>query len=253
LARVPYLNSAVFFRGSPLEGKYHFVDCPPRQLGEKAAAGEVASGLLPAADFLRLRDRFEPLGHVGIAVRGRVKSVLLFAKRPIRQLGGATIAVTQETSTSAVLLRLILERRYELEAPTYIRGTHPEAEALLLIGDEALKFQKTNTQYPFEIDLAFEWWLWQHLPFVLALWAIRTDADPQERKQIEAGLMRALTVNSGQLELIAQEASPKLGIPAEELHAYLKGIVYRFSPAEDEGLAKFAELAKEMGTGTKCG
>lgn len=246
LARVPYLNSAPFFRGLPLEGRYELVDCVPRQLGEKAASGEIAAGLLPIADYLRLRGAFEPLGRIGIAVRGRAKSVLLFSKLPIRQLGGRTISITHETSTSAVLLRLILEQRYELPAPAYIRGTDPDAEALLLIGDEALTYQKTNTAYPFEIDLAFEWWLWQHLPCVFAIWAIRKDVDAQARKQIEAGLMRALTVNSGQLEAIAEEASTRLSIPAPELHAYLKAFVYRFSQPEEEGIAKFADLAKEI-------
>ena len=54
LARIPYLNSAPFFRGLPLGAGYDLVDCVPRELGLRAAAGEIMAGLLPLIDFFRL-------------------------------------------------------------------------------------------------------------------------------------------------------------------------------------------------------
>ena len=220
-------------------------DCVPRELGARAAAGVLLAGLMPLVDYFRLADAFDRIGRFGIAVRGRAHSVLLFARRPLRQLEGATIAVTEETSTSAVLLRLLLEQRYEITPQAYLRGSHPEADALLLIGDEALRVRQTNRQYPYEIDLAFEWWLWQHLPFVFALWAIRKDAAPEDRKQVELGLVKALALNTPRLEAIAQEASPALGVPAPDLHAYLSGFIYRLSAPEEAGIARFKELIDE--------
>jgi len=221
------------------------VDCVPRELGRRAAAGELTAGLLPLADYLKLEGTFERLGHFGIAVRGRAHSVLLFSRRPIRQLDGATITVTHETSTSALLLRLILEGRYRLSPAEYRRGVGYEGDALLLIGDEALRFRQTNAQYPFEVDVAFEWWLWQHLPFVFAVWAIRKDADAKEKRQIEAGLARSLSMNVKELAAIAQEHAQALGAPAEELRAYLESFVYRLGPEEETGIRKFKELADE--------
>jgi chorismate dehydratase len=221
------------------------VDLVPRELGERAAAGELTAGLLPLADYLRLQERFERLGRFGIAVRGRARSVVLFSRRPIRQLDGATIAVTQETSTTAVLLRLILEQRYRINPAEYRRGTDPEADALLLIGDEALRVQQANTQYPYEIDLAFEWWLWQHLPFVFAIWAIRKDADPDAKKSLERSLSLTLGRNTAQLPGIAEERSASLGIPAAELAAYLSRFVYRLSADEEQSIARFTELVHE--------
>ncbi len=242
LARVPYLNSAPFYRGLTLGERYEFTDCLPRELGKKAAAGELLAGLLPVVDYIRLQDRFERIGHFGIAVRGRARSVLLFAMKPIRRLDGATIAVTEETSTSACLLRLILEQRYHVQPGAYQRGADQAADALLLIGDEALRFKQTNTRYPFEIDLGFEWWLWQHLPFVFAVWAVRKEAAALEKKQLESAIARALGTNLPQLSAIAQEASSAFGIPAAELETYLFGFAYRLGQAEEEGMKKFIEL-----------
>ena len=245
VARVPYLNSAPFFRGLTLGERYTLSDCVPRRLGEQAAAGEIAAGLLPLIDYVRLEGTFERLGHFGIAVRGRARSVLLFTRKPLRQLEGATIAVTEETSSSACLLQLILEQRYKVTPASHQRGTSAEADALLLIGDEALRFKQTNTRYPFEIDIAFEWWLWQHLPFVFAVWAIRKDASAQEKKQIESGIARSLGMNLLQLGSIAAEFSQQLGISAEELETYLSNFVYRLGQFEEEGIKRFKELVDE--------
>ncbi len=267
IAKVPYLNTVPFFRGVSWEERFEVVECVPRELGRRAAAGEVTAGPLPLADYFKLEDAFERLGHFGIAVRGRAHSVLLFSRKPLRQLDGATIAVTHETSTSAILLRLVLEERYRLLPAAYQRVADLEAarppgpplmvagaggsnesragDALLLIGNEALRFKQANTQYPFEIDVAFEWWLWQHLPFVFAVWAIRKDAGAKEKQQVEAGLARSLSINMKELAAIAEEQAQTLGVPADELRVYLESFVYRLGPDEEAGIKQFKELANE--------
>ena len=260
VARVPYLNSAPFFRGLPLGERYTITDCVPRELGERAARGELIAGLLPVADYLRLEDRFERLGPFGIAVRGRAHSVFLFSRKPIRQLDGGTIAVTAAPSTTGVLLRLLLEQRYHISPAAYDRVRVPTSadaarpapesdgragDALVLIGDEALTFRERNREYPFEIDLAFEWWLWQHLPFVFAVWAVRKDAVDEEKRELALALTKALARNATQLEMIAEERAASLGLPAKELHAYLASFIYRLSQPEEAGIARFRELVHE--------
>ena len=293
IARVPYLNSAPFFRGLSVPASFELIDKPPRQAGARAAAGDLFAGLLPLADFLRLKGSFDRLGPFGIAVRGRARSVLLFSRKPVRQLEGSVISVTEDTSTSAVLLRLILEQRYDLAPSAYARvgapanggsakevpmhesgsaarvgapqpasqggvdegsvdarsvsthrGHYPDADALLLIGDEALRFRQTNALYPFEIDLGFEWWLWQHLPCVFAVWAITKHAPADEKRTLELAITQSFGRNQHQLEVIAQEHSTRLGIPAADLHSYLSSFIYRLSQPEEEAIKQFYNLAE---------
>ena len=221
-------------------------------------------------DYFRLAGTFDRLGRFGIAVRGRAHSALLYARRPLRQLDGAVIAVTEETSTTLCLLRLLLEVRYRLTPAAYERvraphtqalgvgwttrvpehgsataerGHSPEADALLLIGDEALRFQQANTRYPFEIDVAFEWWLWQHLPFVFAVWAVRKDVDEPTRKQLERGITTSLGLNMKRLDVIAQESAKRLGLPETTVQTYLSSFIYRLSQPEEEAISRFRELA----------
>lgn len=242
---MPYLNSLPFFRGLTLKEPYGFTDCVPRELGRRAAAGELVAGLLPLVDCFRLQATFERLGPFGIAVRGRAQSAILFARRPIRQLDGATISITEESSTTACLLRLILEARYGVAPATYRRGRHPDAEALLLIGDEAIRFRQANAQYPFETDVAFEWWLWQHLPFVFAVWAIRKDAPQPDKKQLELAIAGSLAANLSRLDAVSQEQAPAFGLTAQDIQSYLSAFLYRLSQPEEAAIRRFRELLDE--------
>ena len=248
LARLPYLNCAPYFTGLAGEAGWEWADLVPHELGVKAASGEVAAGVLSLVDFLHLQDRFERLGPLGIAVRGRSASALLFSRKPLRQLEGLPIAVTDETSTTVLLLRLLLEQRYGL-ATRFTRRARPAddeaAEAALLIGDEALRFRATNRTRPYEIDVAFEWWLWQHLPFVFAVWAIRKDGDAELKRRLSTALQRALAANLREPQAMAQARAASVGMTAEEVTQYLGNFIYRLSEPEEQAIQRFSQLAHD--------
>lgn len=242
LARIPYVNCAPFFEGLTLDESWSWEDLSPRQLGLEAEAGRIAAGPMSLVDYLRLQDRFERLGRLGIAVRGRSGSALLFSRKPLRQLDGASIAVTQETSTTALLLRLILEVRYKLAPAAYQSGKSDNADAVLLIGDEALACRASSRSYPFEIDLAFEWWLWQHLPFVFAVWAVRKDCDPHDKQQLTEAVAKTLARNLTRLNRLAQDRAGAIDMTAEDVQRYLGQFVYRFGHEEEQAIQQFERL-----------
>ena len=248
VARIPYTNCAPFFHGLAAEEAWAWADLSPRQLGQEAKEGRLMAGPMALADFLRLNGAFERLGSLGIAVRGRCGSVLLFSRKPARQLDGEIIAVTEDTSTAALLLRLILEQQFRIKPKQYVprqqSGTE-DAEAVLLIGDEALKFRAVNRRYPYETDLAFEWWLWQHLPFVFAVWAVRKDAPAAEAQRLSRLLQHQLAVNTGRLDELAKERAPSLGLPPEEVQRYLASFIYRLSEPEERAITQFGALVHE--------
>ncbi|TMQ69490.1 MAG: hypothetical protein E6K80_11540 [Candidatus Eisenbacteria bacterium] len=70
-ARIPYANAAPFYALWP-EAPFAVRNLVPRDLGREAESGTVDLGLMATADYLRLRDRFELLGPLGVAVRGSV-------------------------------------------------------------------------------------------------------------------------------------------------------------------------------------
>ncbi len=244
VGRIPYLNCEPFqlaFAGTP----FRFVDAPPRRLGQLADEGVVDAGLMASADFFRLDDRFALAGPYCIAARREVRSVLLLSTRPADALHDAEIVLTDDSSTSALLLRLVLEQAHGVRRPRYVRAADRSDEhtpdARLVIGDDALRARASGfPSYPYVMDLAFEWWQWTALPMVFAVWTVRTSAPPAERAHLRDALEASLLqFGAGADARIAAQHAPALGMTQDDTLAYLRLLTYRLGDAEAQGLAAF--------------
>lgn len=242
VGQISYLNSQPFY---PLLGEHRLIPTPPSELGRMAASGEIDAGILATADYLICEKRYEPVGALGIANREEVRSILLASRRPIDDLENATIGITEETSTSVRLLRLLLEVRYGLEPKAYVRGLRDGADAFLLIGNEALSENHHPRQgFPHRYDLASEWWAWKGLPFVFALWAIRRSIPDRQKTQFAELLERSFQEGMTRIDEIAARFAPSLG-RVEDLAWYLRNFHYRLGELEMRGLAEFRRLVLE--------
>lgn len=241
VGQIAYLNSQPFY---PLLGEHRLIPTPPSELGRMAKSGEIDAGILATADYLACEERYEPVGGLGIANHEEVRSILLASRRPIEELTKATIGVTEETSTSVRLLRLLLEVRYGLEPLSYVRGLRDGADAFLLIGNEALsENHRPRPGYPYRYDLASEWWAWKGLPFVFALWAIRKSIPERQKRQFRDLLERSFQEGMQQIDAIAARFAPELG-RVEDLAGYLRNFHYRLGEPEMRGLDEFRRLVE---------
>lgn len=236
VGRIAYLNVEPFFHAFPWPLA---AELPPRPLARAVALGEVDAGPLPLADCIRLEKRLHLLPF-GVATTGRARSVLVFSRRPLRELGGRPVAVTTETSTSVQLLRILLAFR-EGVAPPALVGPDERADAVLLIGDRALRTHRDSWPHPLCFDLGEEWTRWTGLPCVFAAWAVRADADPAGRAALPGVLEQALTTGLASLPAIAR-ARRDLGLEEREVVEYLRGFTYRLGSDEDKGAAEFRRL-----------
>jgi chorismate dehydratase len=247
-ARIPYANAAPFYA---LWGDAPFAvrNLTPRELGREAEAGGVDLGLMAAADYLRLRGRFELLAPpLGLATRGPVQSVLLFSRRPAAALAGALVSVTPETSTSVRLLRLLLDVRRGLAGVRYLRGLEPaQADAMLMIGDSAMRMRNQRPAgFTHTLDLGADWLEWTNLAFVYAVWAVRSDLEPGARAELGRFLEASLAAGLADLGAVARQQSEP-GWSAAEMEAYLRRFHYRLGPEDLAGLERFESLLAEHG------
>jgi chorismate dehydratase len=241
-ARIPYANAAPFY-ALWADAPFAVRNLVPRELGREAEAGTVDLGLMATGDYLRLKDRFEMLGPMGVASRGAVLSVLLFSKRPASALAGALISVTPETSTSIRLLKLLLDVRHGLQGVRYVRGLEPsQADALLVIGDNAMRMRNHRPDgFTHALDLGADWHEWTGLPFVYAVWATRRSLDPTVQEELREFLDASLSAGLGNLpEIARQQTAP--GWSATEIEAYLRRFHYRLGPEDLAGMDRFEEL-----------
>jgi len=236
VGRISYLNVEPFFHAFP----WPLADAlAPRQLGEAVAAGRLDAGPLPLADVIRLEAEVAAMPF-GIATRDRAQSVFLFADRPMGDLGGRRIAVTGETATSVRLLRILLAFRDEVAPPRLVALDEP-ADAVLLIGDAALKALHGAWPRPRCFDLGEEWTRWTGLPCVFAAWAVRRGIEAGARAALADALERSLATGLASLPEIAR-ARRDLGLPDAVIEGYLRGFVYRLGPDEDKATAEFRRL-----------
>ena len=246
LALIPYLNCEPFYQGLDALD-FDVVREVPRELGRLAEEGAPTCGPLAVADYLRLRDRLDPLGDFGIAAEGPVHSVLLFARREMGQLSGARVSLTAESSTSAALVRLLLQRRYALQGVRFTREEDASDDARLLIGDRALAAASDGLEsFPYVYDLGEEWHAWQSLPFVFARWVVSKDVPEDDRARIRQALENSLATWEQRVPEIAARRGAAVRLDEDGVREYLGALRYRLGPLEEHAERTFGLLLSEM-------
>ncbi len=244
LGQLAYLNTQPF---EPFPGLRVF-RASPSEIGRLAATSELDAGLLSAGDLIRNEGRYSPLGDphgaFGIACRKKAGSVFLLSRRPPEQLGGRIVEITRETSTSVLLLRLWLEQRLGIERPEYRLGVTREHEAVLLIGDAALRErERPDPRFPYRFDLAARWRDWTGLPFVFAIWSARRSLTSAKRSVLQETIAASLERGVERIPEIAADAAGPLGDEAT-IAGYLHDFTYRFDEPERRGFETFRRLAR---------
>ncbi len=251
---VPYLNMVPFHQGfgpEPMEiggRSFEFRPLSPRALGLEAEKGTIDAGALSLLDSLQLASHYEPLGQYGIGVNRAAGSVLLFSRIPLAYLKGVC-AVTDETSTSFRLLQLLLEKRYQIKNVSFGRIASAmlfdgSADALLLIGDEAIRARLEGVKgFPIVTDLGEEWFSWQGHPFMFARWVARRGLRQDVKDMIEVALEKSLQTSAlNNAALVADEAQKRRFAP-ELVSAYWSGFAYRLQAEHLQSAAIFQELS----------
>ena len=262
LGQLAYLNTQPF---EPFPGLRVF-RASPSGIGRLAATSELDAGLLSVGDLIRNEERYSPLGDAqgtfGIACRKQAGSVFLLSRRPAEQLGGRVVEITRETSTSVLLLRLWLEQRLGIERPEYRSGVTREHEAVLLIGDEALRErERPDPRFPYRFDLAARWRDWTGLPFVFAIWSARRSLTSAKRSGLEETIAASLERGIERIPEIAEAAAGPLG-DGPTIAGYLQDFTYRFDEPERRGFEAFRRLVRKrsliassramLGNGASC-
>ncbi|MBI5471637.1 MAG: aminofutalosine synthase MqnE [Ignavibacteriae bacterium] len=249
IGKIPYLNSVPFY--SHFEKRqFRMLPVAPRRMGMLSEKGQIDAGLFSLMDFISQEETLEMMGWC-IATRDQVKSVMLFSNEGWRDLDGKTIGITDDTATSVILLKVLLEKKYGVRA-RFERlhagvNDYTKFDAVLLIGDEALRCNKTGLNgFELVFDLAKEWYDWQKLPFVFAVWAMKKSLDELTKEELKKILSNALAKSEERLASVGELHGRQIGLAAEATREYLEGFNYRLGEREREAMGRFRELIEEL-------
>lgn len=220
----------------------------PSRLATLLRNSELDIGLIPIVEYFRANDQdkgYRILPNISIASRGSVLSIQLFSRIPIENI--QQIALDTSSRSSVALLKILLAEKYKL-SPTFvpcdpsINPATAETEAVLLIGDAALKNLGT-TEY--NVDLGTAWHELTGLPFVYACWVARGEVALGTAPNL---LLEAKKRGVTQIPEIVRIEAKKLGLPKSLCENYLQHhIHYDLGESEIAGLEHFYKLAVKNG------
>ena len=245
IGKIPYLNT-VPFHAHFEKRQFRILPVAPRRMGVLSLQGELDAGLFSLMDYFQQEDHLELLG-LCLATRDQVKSVMLFSKEGWRDLDGKKIGITDDTATSVKLLRVLLEKKYGVKAKFERMhagvNDHSAYDAVLLIGDEALRRNKFGLDgFELVFDLAKEWYDWQKLPFVFAVWAVKRSVTDAIKEELGAILSNSLQKSEESFAAVAALHGRRIGLTEQETQEYLEGFNYRLGEREREAMAAFRSL-----------
>jgi aminodeoxyfutalosine synthase len=252
IGKIPYLNSVPFYHNleKSAAGGFKILPVVPRRMGMLNKQGQIDTGLFSLMDYFDQEKNLELLNWC-IATRDQVKSVMLFSKEGWTGLNGKKIGITDDTATSVHLLKVILEKKYNIRTE-FVR-LHPGVndytyyDAILLIGDDALKYNKIGLDgFELVFDLAKEWYDWRKLPFVFAVWACKKSLSAERKQELKNMIGASLNKSEDEYGEIGNMHGKQIGLSFNETKEYLEGFNYRLGEREKEAMSMFRRLVNEV-------
>ena len=231
-----------------------FIRGVPSYLNALLAKGEIDLCPSSSIEYGKSPERYYLLPDLSISSIGPVKSVLLFSRVPLADLGGYNVGLTTDSDTSVNLLKILLAKSYGL-ANTFERTSLPLDEAmktfsaLLLIGDAALR-ESMKGKVAHVYDLGEEWFRFTGLPFVFALWIVRKEAAEGKREEVAElleNLRAAKRLAYESYDAIAATCEEQGWMDHDRLIDYWRCISYDLSPWHLQGVTTFFRHACDMG------
>jgi chorismate dehydratase len=234
---VQYLNAQPLIHG--YDGAVVFEH--PSVLARQLAAGALDVALVPIFEALGAHD-YLLVDGVAIASDGPVFSVFLAHRQPLAEI--RTIALDPASLTSVNLLKVLLAEFHGL-MPRYVaaRDLDDEADAMLLIGNQAIDFRLAAAGDYHFLDLGAEWQRCTGLPFVYAPWLMRPgvrDASAVARDLRELGAHGLRCVE----QIVQRETFQDAAFRRRYLTEYIR---FHLGAGEKQGIEHFRQLLAKHG------
>lgn len=261
LGQVEYLNclpvyhaleeGLLDFRGSLVKG-------PPARLNRLLLEGKLDATPISSIEYARNSDKCVILPDISISADGRVASILLFSKCPVTELEGKSIAVTTSSATSVVLLRVLLDHYYHVQAEFLPRDPDldkmiREGDGVLLIGDDAMLAHRKVIDDGLDLTVTDLGEAWKSLTgerMVYAVWVIREAYARKNTGRVDELcklLLASKEMGMSGLKAVIEKSRRRTGLPLEVLEDYFHTIRYDFDEQYRRSLTVFYDYAYKSG------
>jgi len=267
IAAISFLNPAPLlyhFEHAPdserLSSRYDIHYTLPSQCAAELASGEADLGLIPIAALPNIPGVVAVPGCT-IASLEAVRSIQLIVRPGLRLEDIRTLATDSASRSSAAYVRILLQHFYGNTPQVHEEDANlahmlSTSDAALLIGDHALlALEEHNRQHHFPdhtwIDVAKLWRKHTQLPWVAAVWAVRTEALARTgitATQLTRDLQQSRDAGLEHIENLVAEWTPRLPLLPETIRTYLTdNIHYLLDYDCITAVHRFFHLAEKTG------
>ena len=205
--------------------------------------GDINAGPVSLVDSFDLEDICVPVAGFCLSASNRAGSNLLYSKKPMEELSGATIAAFNPDSTTRRLFQVLLAQKHDVSSDSFV-AMPDEHDAFVVSGDDALRRRRGARGYGHRYDLGEEWHAMTGLPFVFARWMARKELSDDEMLLVEDTLYVGLEDGVDSLFHLS-EPKDHLLMMARDIVDYIIGYRYFVGLSERKSIELFKDyLAK---------
>jgi len=243
-----------FLNFNNLEEKVSLIPQIPAQLNQAMRKGDIDIGAISSFAYAESFNDYYLLPNLSVSALGKVNSILLFSKKPLKELNNSTIALPNSSATSTNLLKIILHY-YERITPNYfvlnpnLNNMMENADAALLIGDDAIKAKRINHTY-LVYDLGEEWFNRTKKWMTFAVFAVRKQIIDYNQDLLNEIYLRFLQSKKEGLMKIEEIIAEAINVVGDEnifWTSYFNNLSYDLTAEQISGLNYYFRLAKEIG------
>ncbi len=240
LGVVPYLNALPLYDSLKSAPNIEIVAAIPSVLAPMLDCGECDVALIPIVEHFRGVGE-QIISNSCIGCTGKVRSVLLFHRKPIGEI--QNVALDTSSRSSVALLQVVLGDLYRI-SPQYNKAAPnldamlKQNDAALLIGDNALLAAQNIPDGIRVLDLGEAWQRLTNYSFVFAAWVTRRGFAEIENAAQMLDAAREIGVHHS--DEIARVAAQTSLVPQSVIESYFReAIEYSMTPSHRGGLSEF--------------
>ena len=243
VGRIPYLHAEPFYFDMERRGIVLY-EMVPSALAAAVTDCEIDAGPVPVVDCFRLADSLQPVAGFCVATTQKTGSIFLYSTKPMSELHDARIGITDEASTAARLLDVLLRVQHQVQPAAYV-SLQDANEAFLLIGNDGVRRRGGARGFAYTYDLGAAWHAWTGLPFVFSRWVVRHDVDPTAQALLQDTLYVGLEVGVDALYGIAEPREDLLMLP-RDIARYIRNFRYYIRTTEQRALDLFRHYLQRL-------
>ncbi len=235
IGNVSFINSYPFQYGLETFADFKVSKLVPSAIAKALEEDTIDVGLVPVATYIQ-HPEWHIVSDYCIGAVGMVKTVLLISKKPIAEV--KTICYDSDSRSSNMLTNVLCANYWNI-TPT--EADYEHADACVMIGDKA--FLDYSSEFPYSYDLAQEWFNFQKMPFVFAVWASNKVLPEEELTKLNKALKFGVEHITESVEMFKEN----MDISEEKAIDYLTlNISYPLDEAKKSAIQQFKALSAQL-------